>query len=253
MTLTLCTAWSIDHLLDSLVLLAHTQSAVLPSQLVDNQSCYHSLPVPSRILVYHSADRQSTGECVCRRSSRQSYCCRESYSHPGRLLADRAALKRRLNISKVVLPYNNLLRLGIQEFIEDFILVNLPWVLESSVFFTSLKARCIVVCPIVTATIYIISFESTVTGAVKWTRSVVALSICRAIVCVLFALVDICLLNWIRWKLSTWNVFALYNWIITVTETQTETETQTQTIESASTKHRHTDTQANASETQTQS
>ena len=123
MTVALCTAWSIQILLDSLVLLAHTQSAVLPSQLVDNHSCHHSYAVASRILVYHSVDH-STGECLCRSSSRQSYCCRESYSHPGRLLADR--LKQRLDISKVVLLYINLLRLGIQEFNEDSILVNLP-------------------------------------------------------------------------------------------------------------------------------
>ena len=99
--MTLCTAWSIYHLYASLVLLAHRQSAVLPSQLVGNQSCQSSFSVPSRILVSHAADH-STGNRMCCSSSRQSYCCRESYSHPGRLLADRG-LKRRLDISKIVL------------------------------------------------------------------------------------------------------------------------------------------------------
>ena len=72
--------------------------------------------------------------------------------------------------------------------------------------FRFIKSRCIVVCPIVTGTIYTISFETTVTGAVEWTRSVVALSICRAIVCVFFALVDIFLLiNCIHWKSNASN------------------------------------------------
>ena len=104
-TVTLCTAWSIQalkYLFDSLVLLAHRQCAVLPSQLVDNQSCHSSFSVPSRFLVSHAVDHNTP--CICRpSSSRQSYCCRESYSHPGRLLA-RRALKQRSDISK--LSYN---------------------------------------------------------------------------------------------------------------------------------------------------
>ena len=138
-TVTLCTSWSIQRLFYSLVLLAHRQSAVLPSQLVDSQSSHTSFSVPRRFLVSHAADH-SAGSIWRHSSSRQSYCCRKSYSHPGRLLADRAVLKRTLNISKVVLPYINLLRLGIQEFIEDFIVVNLPWVLESSGFFHFIKS-----------------------------------------------------------------------------------------------------------------
>ena len=81
---------------------------------------------------------------------------------------------------------------------------------------------------LLTGTIYTISFETTVTGAVEWTRSVVALSICRAVVCVFFALVDICLLNWIRWKSSTWNVFGF---------------TQTQTSSSCDRPHKKRQTQ----------
>ena len=163
MTVTLCTAWSIHW--QSPVLLAHTQSAVLPSQLVDNQSCHQSFSVPSWLLVSHAVDH-STGNSLCSSSSRQSYCCRESYSHPGRLLADRG-LKQRLDISKIVLLYINLLRLGKQEFNEDcYIGKSTPCFGELS-FFNSFKAHCIVVCPIVTGTIYTISFKTTVTAAVE--------------------------------------------------------------------------------------
>ena len=161
MTLTLCTAWSIHQI--SLVFLAHTQSAVLPSQLVDNRSCHPLFLGTRHFLVSYPADH-NTGNSLCCSSSGQSYCCRESYSHLRRLLAHRG-LKRRLNISKVVLQYINLLRLGIQEFNKDSILVNLPREFGELSFVTSLKARCIVVCPIVTDTIYTISFETTVTGA----------------------------------------------------------------------------------------
>ena len=145
MTVTLCTAWSIYHLVyASLVLLAHRQSAVLPSQLVDIQSCQSSFSASSRIFVSHAADH-STGNGMCRgSSSRQSYCCRESYSHPGRLLADRG-LKRRLVISKIVLPLYQSIEAWytVIQRRRHINLVNLPRGLENSVFFLHFIKRAL--------------------------------------------------------------------------------------------------------------